>query len=48
MKDSPRYQLGDGKYLFQEKGGRLTRTYVSVTGDSVKIYDLQSGAEIKT
>jgi hypothetical protein len=39
LKDSPRYQLGDGSYLYKQKTQKYTKVYVVSLGDSTIIYD---------
>jgi hypothetical protein len=47
LKDSPKYQLGDGTYLYKQKAEKYNKVYVVSLEDSVKIYDEATKAEVQ-
>lgn len=47
QKDSPKYQLGDGTYLFKQKGSASSKVYVTSVSDSLQIFDYASGTQVQ-
>jgi hypothetical protein len=47
LKDSPKYQLGDGTYLYKQKAEKYNKVYVVSLEDSVRIYDEATKAEVQ-
>lgn len=46
MKDSPKYQLGDGNYFYKKKGERYSKVFVVSLEDSIRIYNEHSKREV--